>query len=243
MSLPIPWQFVLIVLVALVAVLMAVRARKAGHLSPPVAWAVIVLGVAATILLFIWPILPFVDRRIDDGVPLDDAPAVAPVNPAAPAVAANTEGGTPAATPAMADYLLSASAVDLFEVQSGELAMRHGHASAVQDLGKRFAIEHRQSAASLARIAQASGLPPPPPALAPGHTVLLRRMEAARKGDFDQVWLKAQAEAHKAALQLHNEAARTLPAGQMASFAKAQAQKVTSHLEHVQSVARTDGTG
>lgn len=239
MAIPPQASFIGIAFLALALLLIALRARRAGHLPPLVTWSVIGLGILAIISLFVWPILPFTDRRLDEGIPMRDGPARAQVeDPAAPALGAPAPPGESSGTPLMADYLVQASAADLFEVQSGSLAMRRGQSSAVRELGERFAREHRASSETLQRLSKTVGLDSPPPALTQTQSAMLRRMDRAASEQFDQIWLELQADAHGTALALHTKAARTLPPGQMAAFAKAMAQKVTTHREDVLSIAR-----
>lgn len=110
----------------------------------------------------------------------------------------------PPAVPDITDqeFLSAAAQSNRFEILTGKLATRRGHARVVRRLGRQFVRHHTAQLALGSAVAKKLGIVP-----APGINAEQQRATArlGRKHGraFDRLWLKVQRRAHKEAIALH----------------------------------------
>ena len=108
----------------------------------------------------------------------------------------------PAGTIALAapDYVALAASIDLFEVQSAELALARTAAARLRDYATMVAAAHNGTAAQLSFAGRRLNLLPSAQPMAV-HRAMLD--ELAASSDFDATYRRQQVEAHRVAARLH----------------------------------------
>ncbi len=101
-------------------------------------------------------------------------------------------------------YMAMAASGDLFEIQSGQLALQMSQNPGVRNLANMLVSDHSRMSQAMVAAAQSAGLAPPPPALLPPHQAMLDQLRASGSGyNFDMTFQQLQVSAHTQALQLH----------------------------------------
>ena len=101
-------------------------------------------------------------------------------------------------------YLAQAASSDMFEIQSGQLALQASQNPAVRNFANMIIRDHTNSTQMLMAAAQSVHIPPPPPAMLPAQQAMLDQLQQAGTGyNFDNVFRQEQIQAHEAALALH----------------------------------------
>lgn len=100
------------------------------------------------------------------------------------------------------DFIETAAASDLFEIEQGRLAAERATDPRVKALGRELAEAHERMSRALMQAARAADLPAPAPKLNPGQRRQLALLEAARGSAFDKLYLQQQHEAHADAIGL-----------------------------------------
>lgn len=101
-------------------------------------------------------------------------------------------------------YLAQAASSDMFEVQSGQLALHASQNPAVVNFANMIIRDHTTSTQMLMAAAQSAQINPPPPFMLPEQQAMLDQLRAAGTGyNFDSVFKQEQIIAHQSALALH----------------------------------------
>jgi putative membrane protein len=110
-------------------------------------------------------------------------------------------------TPAMATaaYVAAAASIDLFEIQSAELALQRARDPANRAFAQRTMSAHQGTSAQLSMAGRRLDLLPSA-TLSPDHRAMLDALRAAP--DFDRVYREQQAALHRQGVSLHGGYAR-----------------------------------
>ena len=101
-------------------------------------------------------------------------------------------------------YLAQAASSDMFEIQSGQLALQASQNPAVHNFATMIIRDHTNSTQMLMGAAQSAHIAPPPPMMLPEQQAMLDQLRAAGTGyNFDSVFKQEQIIAHTSALALH----------------------------------------
>jgi putative membrane protein len=101
-------------------------------------------------------------------------------------------------------YLSQAASSDMFEIQSGQLALQASQNPAVRNFANMIITDHQRSTQMLMAAAQSAGVAAPPPAILPPQQAMLDQLRSAGTGpSFDMAFQQAQISAHQQALMLH----------------------------------------
>ena len=140
-----------------------------------------------------------------------------------------------AMTPTMrAPYVQLASASDLYEIRSGQLALQRSRNPNIRRFGQMLVRDHTNTSRQLMAAARAAGMRPLRPALMPMQARMMRELNSARGPQFDRIFLNQQVQAHQMALALHSNYAQRGDAPPLRSVAAAAAPVVQMHLTEVQ---------
>jgi len=131
-----------------------------------------------------------------------------------------------------------ASASDLFEIQSSQLALTKAQRPEVRQFAQMMIDHHTQTTAALTQAATASGMTPPPPALMPMQRQMMTELQAASTANFDQTYLRQQVPAHEMALALHQNYAARGDTPALKTTAAAAVPIVQQHLAQAQQLSR-----
>ncbi|HEY0149773.1 MAG TPA: DUF4142 domain-containing protein [Allosphingosinicella sp.] len=143
-----------------------------------------------------------------------------------------------AAPPAMsaATYMQTAASSDMFEIQSGQLALQRSCDPAVRSFAQMIINDHTRMSNMMMDTGRANGLPPPPVQMLPHHMNMLQTLDRAPPGSFEAAFRNEQVMAHQEALNLHRSYA---DAGDLPPFRALASQAVPAiqaHLGHAQSL-------
>jgi putative membrane protein len=179
-------------------------------------------------------------RRSSTSLVLTLAGALAACVPqTAPITAASSSDATPVARDA---YVGMASASDLFEIQSSQLAQQRAQSSAVRDFAQMMIADHTETTRQLAAAAQSVGIGPLAPALLPMQARMMDQLRAAGSGAaFDRLYLDQQVQAHQTALSLHGNYSDNGDTPQLRTLAAAAVPIVQRHLGRVRQLAASGG--
>ena len=129
---------------------------------------------------------------------------------AALAVAGAAAAQTPTPTPPAAQYVMLAAQSDQFEIQTGKLAVAKGNTSAVKAFGRRMVTDHTKSTAMVNTAVRLSHMKSgPPPALNPDQQAMLTELQGLKGDAFDKDYISQQEAAHKQALTLQSDYAKS----------------------------------
>lgn len=150
-------------------------------------------------------------------------PARPPVSPP------ERPSGTAALSPA--DYVALAASIDLFEVQSSELALARTATPRLRDYAIMAAAAHNGTAAQLSFAGRRLNLLPSA-RLMPAHQAMLDAL--AGSSDFDSTYRRQQVAVHRVAARLHADFAASGGSPTLRPVAASAARIERSHLERAQ---------
>lgn len=130
-----------------------------------------------------------------------------------------------------AAYVKMASASDLFEIQSSQLAVQRAQNPQVREFAQMLVTHHTQTSQQLMAAAQAAGMSPPQPMLMPMQQEMMQELQQASGGGFDRVYMRQQVPAHEMALALHSNYSRNGDTPSLRTTASAAVPIVTQHLQ------------
>jgi putative membrane protein len=156
--------------------------------------------------------------------------------PANPATVAEAEA--PPATTA-GGFATRAALSDLYEIESSRLALERSQSAPIKAYAQRMIDEHsRMSNEMKAAIAQAGLQAVPPTVLDTERTELMRELQSASAGDFDEKYLEQQAEAHENALNLFRDFGNNGDNDLLKQLAARGAPMIENHLQTVRALEK-----
>jgi putative membrane protein len=154
--------------------------------------------------------------------------------PPPPAAAVVVDPNNPLMAPG---YMAQAASSDMFEIQSGQLALQASQNAAVRNFANMIIADHTRSTQMLMAAAQGARLTPPPPALLPPQQAMLDQLRSAGSGPaFDQAFQQIQIQAHQSALALHQNYASQGDVPALRTAAGQIVPVVQMHLQQLQSM-------
>ncbi|HYG27749.1 MAG TPA: DUF4142 domain-containing protein [Caulobacteraceae bacterium] len=132
--------------------------------------------------------------------------ACAPTPEPVPVVVPPPAVTAPAITQAGMDCVIRGSAMDLYEIEAGRLALQMSTNANVRAFAQQMINDHTASTAQMAAAMQSVGMNPPPPTLTADQTARLNNLRTAGTG-FDAMYLADQVAAHQEGLALHQACA------------------------------------
>ena len=145
----------------------------------------------------------------------------------------------PAGMPAT-EYIANAASSDMFEIQSGQLALQRSCDPSVRAFGQMLVDDHTRTTALVTQAAQTDGVtPPPPPQMMPRHMEMLQRLQATGPGGFEAAFRNEQLTAHQEALTLHQTYSQDGDRPALRGVASQAVPVIQMHLNQVQSLPST----
>lgn len=124
-------------------------------------------------------------------------------------------------------FVRKATASNLFEIRSSQLALARSRDNRVRSFARRMIKDHRQMQAALGR----TGVGQPREMLDAQHLNLLGHLRNMRRRDFDNAFAEAQIDAHQNAIDLHRTYARAGQNPRLRQFARNVLPTLESHLD------------
>ncbi len=144
------------------------------------------------------------------------------------------------ATPSDAlGYVSMAGSSDLYEIESSRLALQRGSSAGVRQFAQMMIDHHTMTTQQVMQAARAAGMSPPPPTLLPPHRALLDELQPANGSDFDRMYLRQQRMAHRMALALHQNYARSGDTAQLRQTAATAVPIIQRHIDALKGLSPT----
>ncbi|WP_235425350.1 DUF4142 domain-containing protein [Croceibacterium mercuriale] len=149
--------------------------------------------------------------------------------------ASMTAEPAPAQTPTdSSGYLTMASASDLFEIQSSELALEKSQNAGVREFAQMMIDHHRKTTQDVTAAARAASLTPSTPTLNSMQRDMMTQLEATSGADFDRMYIEQQRQAHQMALALHSTYAEQGDTPQLQAVARTAVPIIQQHITEAQ---------
>ena len=98
------------------------------------------------------------------------------------------------------EFVQQATESDTFEIMASQSALAESKDPQVRAFAQRMIGEHQATSRALQDAAARAGLQPPPPHLSTSQSEMLASLQSQRGREFDQVYARQQALAHRSAL-------------------------------------------
>lgn len=131
-----------------------------------------------------------------------------------------------------ADYMATASSIDLFEIRSAELALTRTPTPHIRDFARAMIANHQGTSAQLSFAGRRLNLLPTA-TLLPAHQALFDELSAS--ADFDATYSRQQLAVHRAAWKLHSDFAARGESSTLQSVARNAAPIERRHLQMLRS--------
>ncbi len=135
-------------------------------------------------------------------------------------------------TPTSAEpFVRMASAGDLYETQSSNLALTKSQNAQVRQFAQTMITDHAKTTATLMTQARAAGLTPPTPTLTPMQRDDIARLRGLSGAAFDREYLSQQGMSHRMALSLNQTYAAGGDTPALRTAATAAVPIIQSHID------------
>lgn len=168
--------------------------------------------------------------------------AVIAVAAALAACANDGDSKTASAESDAQQYVQQAAVGNLFEIQSGELALQRTDSEAVRKLAQMMVDDHSDLSLKLkaAALTVDPGLSVPN-SLDQQHAEMLQELQAAEGSEFDKRYLAMQEAAYQESLELNQDYSEDGDKGPLRAVAAGTVQLVKQHMYHLEQVAAAEG--
>ena len=129
------------------------------------------------------------------------------------------------------DYGRMAGASDLFEIQSGQMALQVSQNPDVRAYAQMLVQHHTMTSNEMMAAARAAGMAPPPPMLDSRKQAMMAQLQSTPANRFESTFLSIQMTAHQEALALHSHYAARGDVPQLRAVAARAVPIVRQHLE------------
>ncbi|MET1026730.1 MAG: DUF4142 domain-containing protein [Dongiaceae bacterium] len=138
------------------------------------------------------------------------------------------------------DYVNDAAIGDMFEIDSGKLALAKSQNKDVKAFASHMVQDHEASAAKLQGVIKDKNVAVVLPSrMDQAHLDLLSKLQAAQGADFDKLYVAMQLDGHRQALKLHQGYADSGDAAELKTFATVVAPMVDKHLTRIEQIAKS----
>ena len=133
------------------------------------------------------------------------------------------------------DFVSKASVANEFEIESSQLALNKSHNDELKSFAQKMVDDHTKTAEKLKSVLESSGSKlQAAESLDEKHQALLDRLDSASDSAFDQQYIAIQTDAHKEAVSLFSDYAKSGQDKALRSFASDTLPTLKKHLHHVQ---------
>jgi len=141
-----------------------------------------------------------------------------------------------AARPAMTalsteEFLINASAGNLFEIDSGKLALTKARSAQVRNFANKMVTDHTVAAIEFKKALAATKLTTPPGTLDARRHATVDNLKAKAGAAFDKAYIEAQYQAHVESLEMMQAYAEKGDNARMRQFAKDRLPTLRMHLD------------
>lgn len=133
-------------------------------------------------------------------------------------------------------FVAKAASAGMFEVRSSQLAQERSQKAEVKRFAEQMIADHTKASDELKALAQRKGYSLPTQMDAKCQESL-EKLTGARGEAFDTTYIQEQLKAHREAVQLFQQASRTLDDPDLKAWAMKTLPTLQKHLQHVQTLA------
>jgi putative membrane protein len=134
-----------------------------------------------------------------------------------------------------AEYVQRAAMSDMFEIESGNLALERGNAEDIRSFAQMMVADHTASSRDLRAALERSGVRANMPAsLDAEHQAKMNRLRTLEGADFDREYMSQQLTGHRDALALHQGYSQNGDDEALRQFAQQAVPVVQRHYERLQ---------
>jgi len=137
-------------------------------------------------------------------------------------------------------FVQKASAIDLAEINLGNLAARLGSSDQVKQFGQHMVADHTKSSRMLTAIVDRKQLKSAT-TMDKKHQALFDKLKTLNGADFDKEYMRNMAMGHKEAVDLYRQEAKQGKDEDLKTFAQSTLPTIESHLKMAQDVANKLG--
>lgn len=135
------------------------------------------------------------------------------------------------------EFVQAAGQSDTFEIMEATSAIAESKDPQVLAFARQMIADHQGTSRALTDATARAGLKPPPMALGGDQSQFLAALQSARGPDFDQLYWKQQALAHRAALVTEQRYAASGDAAPIRQVAAAAVPIIQAHLKMAEQMA------
>lgn len=133
------------------------------------------------------------------------------------------------------EFVQRAAASDMFEIQTGNMALQKSTMQEVRDFAEEIVADHTASSQELMALAQQKNLQVPS-ALPQDKQAIVARLDAKTSTAFDKDFTDVQEDAHEEAVELYEQAVEDLEDADLRAFAQKTLPVLRMHLDHARTV-------
>jgi putative membrane protein len=143
-----------------------------------------------------------------------------------------------ASAPAGPDFVTTAAASDMYEIQAAKIAQKRSKNADIKDFAKMMVTDHTKSTAMVKKAIAASGRADlkPPASLPDDKKAMIDALNKASDADFDKTYADQQVMAHKDALALMTGYSMSGDVPQLKDAAGQIAPTVQMHLDKITTI-------
>lgn len=148
------------------------------------------------------------------------------------------QGTVQSAAMSAEDFVVAASASNMFEIRSSELALQNAQGDRVRAFAEQMIADHTKAGEQLMTIVAEGGASvAPPAALDARHQAMMDQLKAASGEQFDAAYLGLQLQAHEEAVALFTAYAENGRDETLRAFAATTLPVLQHHLSEVEALA------
>ena len=170
------------------------------------------------------------------------APAGAP-GTSTPAASKTLGTPKPASSLAATDrnFMMKAAQSDVAEIQGGKAAQERASSEAVKKFAAQMVADHTKTSEQMKPMAQNRGVPLPTAPSAKDERDM-KKIAGLSGADFDRAYMASQVRAHRDAVSLFRNEAKSGKDAELKSFAAATLPALEGHLQMATDLAKTTGS-
>ncbi|NIJ09480.1 putative membrane protein [Sphingomonas vulcanisoli] len=140
------------------------------------------------------------------------------------------------------EFVQAAAQSDEFEILAATTVLAQSEDPKVRAFAQQMIDAHRKTSADLRAAVSAAGLNPPKPGMSGEQSMFLAALQSQRGTEFDKVYIKQQALAHRAALAVEQAYAASGDNAAIRKVAAAAVPVITSHLQMADQMQAATGS-
>jgi putative membrane protein len=134
-----------------------------------------------------------------------------------------------------AEFVRMAASGDMFEIESGKLALSNADSAEVKQFAQKLIDDHTAASKKLMSFTDQK----PPATLDKKHADMLSKLKSSTGKEFTQTFITLQLQAHKEAVQLFEQYAKDGDDAKLKSFASDTLPALREHLQHAQKLQKS----